>query len=78
MRLSRGQGLGGAARINQYGVISTRTGLGLGPLYTGTSPAGTWSLAIGQSRLRERLNAGLINDLYLILEVTGDASTYNL
>jgi hypothetical protein len=88
VRLSRGQGLGGTARTNQYGVISTRTGQGLGPLYTGsaaglvpllgTSPAGTWSLAIGQGRLRERFDAGLVNDLYLILEVTGDVPAYVL
>lgn len=88
VRLSRGQGLGGSARTNQYGVISTRTGLGLGPLYTGnatgllpllgSAPAGAWTLAIGQGRLRERLDAGRVNDIYLILEVTGDAPTYQL
>jgi hypothetical protein len=88
VRLSRGQGLGGSARTNQYGVISTRTGQGQGPLYTGnatglapllgSAPAGTWSLAIGQGRLRERLDAGRVNDIYLILEVTGDAPVYQL
>lgn len=88
LRLTRGTGLGGAAFTNQYGLISTRTGTGAGPLYTGnagalvqligTTPAGDWTLAVGPGRLRDRLAAGLVNDIYLILEVEGDVPAYVL
>ena len=88
LRLTRGAGVGGAAFTNQYGLISTRTGVGAGPLYTGnavallplkgTTPAGEWVLSIAPGRLRERLAAGLVNDIYLILEVEGDAPNYTL
>ena len=88
LRLTRGAGVGGAAFTNQYGLISTRTGTGAGPLYTGNAaalvpllgaaPAGDWVLSIAPGRLRERLAAGLVNDIYLILEVEGDAPAYVL
>ena len=88
LRLTRGASLGGAAFTNQYGLISTRTGTGNGPLYTGNAgalvqligatPAGDWTLAIGPGRLRDRLAAGLVNDIYLILEVEGDVPAYVL
>ncbi|WP_375419222.1 neuraminidase-like domain-containing protein [uncultured Hymenobacter sp.] len=88
VRLTRGAGTGGAAFTNQYGLISTRTGTGAGPLYTGNAagfvpllgaaPAGEWVLTVAPGRLRERLAAGLVNDIYLILEVEGDAPAYIL
>jgi hypothetical protein len=88
LRLTRGPGTGGAAFTNQYGLISTRTGTGTGPLYTGnaaallpllgTAPAGEWVLAIAPGRLRERLAAGLVNDIYLLLEVEGKVPDYSL
>jgi hypothetical protein len=87
LSLTRGT-RGGAAFTNQYGLISTRTGTGSGPLYTGnagalvpligTTPAGDWTLTIGPGRLRDRLAAGLVNDIYLILEVEGDMPAYVL
>jgi hypothetical protein len=87
LSLTRGT-RGGAAFTNQYGLISTRTGTGSGPLYTGnagalvpligTTPAGVWTLTIGPGRLRDRLAAGLVNDIYLILEVEGDVPAYVL
>jgi hypothetical protein len=85
LRLTRGT-MGGAAFTNQYGLISTRTGTGSGPLYTGnagalvpligSTPAGDWTLTIGPGRLRDRLAAGLVNDIYLIVEVEGNAPAY--
>ena len=88
LRLTRKGGIGGAAFTNQYGLISTRTGLGAGPLYTGNAaaftpligsvPAGDWTLAVGPGRLRARLDAGLVNDIYLIIEIEGDAPAYVL
>ncbi|HEX8504999.1 MAG TPA: hypothetical protein VF630_06500, partial [Hymenobacter sp.] len=73
---------------NQYGLISTRTGAGSGPLYTGnaagfapllgTDPAGEWVLTVAPGRLRERLAAGLVNDIYLIVEIEGEAPAYIL
>jgi hypothetical protein len=86
--LSRGPAAGGAAFTNQYGLLSTRTGNGAGPLYTGnaaslvpllgTTPAGDWTLRIAPGRLRQRLAQGLITDIYLILEVTGTVPDYIL
>jgi len=62
--------------------------VGTGPLYTGnavallplkgTAPAGEWVLSIAPGRLRERLAAGLVNDIYLILEIEGQAPAYVL
>lgn len=83
------QGSTGVARTNTYGLVSTRTGTGNGPIYTGnagvltallgTSPAGDWVLDMGRSSaLRARLDAGKVNDIYLIMEVEGDAPTYIL
>jgi hypothetical protein len=74
---------------NQYGLISTNSGSGNGPLYTGnagtltaligTSPLGEWELSLKFSAsLKARLDAGKVNDLYLILEVEGDAPAYTL
>jgi len=93
LTLARGgvAGSGGTAQTNQYGLISTRTGVGAGPLYTGNaaalisllgaSPVGEWVLSLGdnvRNRLRARLDQGKVNDLYLILEVEGQAPAYTL
>jgi hypothetical protein len=81
----------GTALTNQYGLISTRTGTGNGPIYTGNaaalvpllggSPTGDWVLSLGsdvRNRLRARLDQGKVNDIYLILEVEGDVPAYTL
>lgn len=86
-----GTGSGGTAQTNQYGLISTRTGTGTGPLYTGNaaalvpllgaSPVGDWTLSLGpdvRNRLRARLDQGKVEDIYLILEVEGDVPAYTL
>ncbi|MDO7877731.1 hypothetical protein Q5H93_23545 [Hymenobacter sp. ASUV-10] len=77
------------SRTNQYGLISTRTGAGNGPLATGnaralislinTLPTGDWELNVGFTpALKARFDQGKVNDLYLILEVEGTAPTYTL
>ena len=80
------------ARANSYGLVSTKTGLGLGRLYDGNaaalvpllrdSPTGDWTLTVGTAglndALRQRLLASKVTDIYLILEVEGEAPAYTL
>lgn len=87
-----GTGTSATAVANRYGLISTKTGVGAGPLYTGNaaslvpllrdSPVGDWVLTAGvpnmTDALRQRLVSNRVNDIYLILEVAGDAPAYTL
>ncbi|WP_188559697.1 Tc toxin subunit A-related protein [Hymenobacter glacieicola] len=94
LRLARGgeNEPGTTLLTNRYGLISTRSGVGRnGSLYNGNavallpqlgrSPLGEWVLSLDdapQNRLRQLLQEGKVDDLYLLLEVEGEVPAYQL
>jgi hypothetical protein len=85
--LSRGEkATAGQAQTNEFGIISTRTGVGTSRIYTGNAttlvpllggdPEGEWTLSIPTGRLRTLLDTNQVNDIFLVLEVEGNAPSY--